>query len=79
MDDPTQNDVHEAGKEQETLALLARGLGIGEVADALFVSRNTARKHVQSVLVKLGAHIQLEAVAIARRMGLVRDDDSTSI
>lgn len=59
------------GKEQETLELLARGLGIAEVADALFVSRNTARKHVQSVLVKLGAHTQLEAVAIARRLGLV--------
>ena len=59
-------------KEQETLELLGRGLGIAEVADALFVSRNTARKHVQSVLVKLGAHTQLEAVAIARRTGLLR-------
>lgn len=60
------------GKEQEALELLDRGLGIGEIAEALFVSRNTARKHVQSVLVKLGAHTQLEAVAIARRSGLLR-------
>ena len=59
-------------KEQEVLALLATGLGIGEVAETLFISRNTARKHVQSVLQKLGAHTQLEAVAIARRTGLVR-------
>ena len=60
-------------KEQEALDLLARGLGIGEVAEALVISRNTARKHVQSVLQKLGAHTQLEAVALARRAGLVRD------
>lgn len=61
-------------KEQEVLDLLARGLGIPEVAEALVISRNTARKHVQAVLQKLGAHTQLEAVAVARRVGLVRDD-----
>ena len=53
------------------LSLLAAGSGIGEVAEALVVSRNTARKHVQAVLMKLGAHTQLEAVAIARREGLL--------
>ena len=63
-------------KERETLQLLAAGSGIAEVAEALVVSRNTARKHVQSVLVKLGAHTQLEAVAVARRLGLVGDDPS---
>jgi DNA-binding NarL/FixJ family response regulator len=58
-------------RERETLSLLARGSGIDEVATAMTVSRNTARKHVQAVLVKLGAHSQLEAVAIARRHGLL--------
>jgi DNA-binding NarL/FixJ family response regulator len=59
-------------REQEALALLAAGSGIDEIADAFTVSRNTARKHVQAVLMKLGAHSQLEAVAIARREGLLR-------
>jgi DNA-binding NarL/FixJ family response regulator len=58
-------------REQEALALLAAGSGIDEVAEAMTVSRNTARKHVQAVLTKLGAHSQLEAVAIARRAGLL--------
>ena len=71
---PSTAVISLTGKEQETLALLARGLGIAEIAAALFVSRNTARKHVQSVLVKLGAHTQLEAVAVARRLGLVADE-----
>ena len=61
------------GRERETLALLAAGSGIGEVAAAMTVSRNTARKHVQAVLMKLGAHSQLEAVAISRRAGLLTD------
>lgn len=71
--DPAPPAVTLTAKEQETLHLLAQGLGIAEVAASLVVSRNTARKHVQSVLVKLGAHTQLEAVAIARRLGLVAD------
>lgn len=74
--EPAPPTVGLTAKEQETLGLLARGLGIAEVADTLFVSRNTARKHVQAVLVKLGAHTQLEAVAIARRLGLVGDETS---
>ena len=58
-------------REREALELLEQGKGISEVATALGVSRNTARKHVQAILEKLGAHTQLEAVAIARRTGLI--------
>lgn len=60
-------------RELETLTLLADGSGVDGVAAALFISRNTARKHVQAVLTKLNAHSQLEAVAIARKAGLLRD------
>jgi two-component system, NarL family, nitrate/nitrite response regulator NarL len=35
------------------------------------VSRNTVRTHVQKVIGKLGAHSKLEAVALARREGVV--------
>jgi DNA-binding CsgD family transcriptional regulator len=35
------------------------------------VARNTARNHIQRVLEKLGARSKLEAVAIARREGLL--------
>jgi DNA-binding CsgD family transcriptional regulator len=33
---------------------------------------HTVRNHVQHILDKLGAHSQLEAVAIASRLGLLR-------
>ncbi|MGE3445496.1 MAG: response regulator transcription factor [Acidimicrobiia bacterium] len=58
-------------REHEVLRLLADGLSTSELCAHLYVSRNTARAHVQRVITKLGAHSKLEAVAIARRAGLV--------
>ncbi|MGW5159710.1 response regulator [Nonomuraea wenchangensis] len=58
-------------RERETLLLLAEGAGTGEISERLGVARNTARNHVQHVLEKLGARSKLEAVAVARREGLL--------
>ncbi len=58
-------------REQETLALLAGGASTEEVSERLGVTRNTVRNHVQRILDKLGARSKLEAVAIARREGLL--------
>lgn len=58
-------------REREVLELLAAGVPSNEIAERLFVSRNTVRNHVQNVLTKLGAHSRLEAVAIGIREGLV--------
>ena len=62
------------GRELDALRLLDQGLGVDESCFCHGVSRNTARKHVQSVLQKIGAHTQLEAVAIARRERLIQRD-----
>jgi len=58
-------------REQETLVLLAGGASTEEVSERLGVTRNTVRNHVQRILDKLGARSKLEAVAIARREGLL--------
>jgi DNA-binding NarL/FixJ family response regulator len=58
-------------RERQTLGLLADGASTAEVAERLGVAHNTARNHVQRVLEKLGARSKLEAVAIARREGLL--------
>ncbi|WP_411103897.1 response regulator transcription factor [Streptomyces sp. cmx-4-9] len=58
-------------RERETLALLGDGLGTAEISQRLGVALNTARNHVQRVLEKLGARSQLEAVAVARRQGIL--------
>ncbi|MER5726869.1 response regulator transcription factor [Streptomyces sp. NPDC002138] len=59
-------------RERETLGLLGDGLGTAEISQRLGVALNTARNHVQRVLEKLDARSQLEAVAVARREGLLR-------
>ena len=58
-------------REHEVLALLAQGHGLKVIADRLVLSRHTVRGHVKSVLVKLGAHSQLEAVVTATRLGIL--------
>ena len=58
-------------REIETLRLMAEGLSNQVVAERLFVSLNTVRSHTQTILEKLGAHSKLEAVVLARRLGLL--------
>lgn len=58
-------------REREVLGLLADGAGTDTISELLFISRNTVRAHVQRVITKLSAHSKLEAVAIARRRGLL--------
>jgi DNA-binding NarL/FixJ family response regulator len=56
-------------REQEILRSLVSGRRAADIADADFVSVTTVRNQIQSILTKLGAHSQLEAVAIAVRGG----------
>lgn len=58
-------------REHEVLALMGEGLSPRAIADRLIVSRHTARGHIKSIMMKLGAHSQLEAVVVATRAGLL--------
>jgi DNA-binding NarL/FixJ family response regulator len=59
-------------REVEVLRLVADGLTNKEVAERLFISARTARNHVASCLLKLGADDRTEAVTTAVRRGLIR-------
>jgi len=58
-------------REREILVLLARGWTNKAIATELFLSVNTVRNHVQSVLNKLRSHSKLEAVTTAVREGII--------
>jgi len=64
------------GREREVLTRLVRGEGTTTMARSMGVRLSTARTHVDSVLIKLGVHSRLEAVAYAVREGLVSIDGS---
>ncbi|POX36082.1 DNA-binding response regulator, partial [Streptomyces sp. Ru73] len=63
--------VRLTGREREVLRLLGEGLAPRAIAERLVISPHTARGHVKNVLMKLGAHSQLEAVVAATRAGLL--------
>lgn len=58
-------------REKEVLALLATGVDPKTIARQLGITLHTCRGYVRNVLSKLGAHSQLEAVAVAHRAGLL--------
>ena len=58
-------------RERETLALLAAGHSTVEMAERMAISKETVRNHVKRVLRALDASSRVEAVAKARRAGLV--------
>jgi PAS domain S-box-containing protein len=58
-------------RQLQVLALVADGLAAKAIADRLGISISTVRNHVRAILVELGCHSQLEAVAQARRRGLL--------
>ncbi len=69
--DKTRPGATLTAREIEVLQLLSRAVPAPEIADHLTLSTHTARNHIRSILTKLGARSQLEAVVIAVRAGLV--------
>ncbi|MDD5806163.1 MAG: LuxR C-terminal-related transcriptional regulator, partial [Eggerthellales bacterium] len=58
-------------RELEVIRLAAAGLTTQEIASRLFVSRDTAKKHLGNVYAKLGVHTKLQAVGTLRQAGLL--------
>ncbi|KAF1069812.1 MAG: Serine/threonine-protein kinase PknK [Variovorax sp.] len=59
-------------KEIRVLQLLAEGYSNGAMAEKLFVSDSTVRTHLRNINMKLDAKSRTQAVAIARRLGVIR-------
>jgi DNA-binding NarL/FixJ family response regulator len=64
-------------REIEVLRLIMQGLSDKAIAHRLGRSVETARSHVKAILMKLDASSRVEAVAIARRRGLVTEKSMT--
>lgn len=60
-------------REREVLALLAEGADNDAIAQALVISPQTARTHIQNVLSKLEVHSRLEAAAFVVQNGILDD------
>jgi DNA-binding NarL/FixJ family response regulator len=58
-------------REMEVLAMVARGLSNGEIAEELTISPATAKTHVAHLLTKLDARDRIQLVIMAYQSGLV--------
>lgn len=70
--EPTKKAArHLTGRQIEILQHLAEGQTVKTIAVRLGISETTTRNHIAAILRRLGCHSQLEAVADARRLGLI--------
>lgn len=75
-DSQTYSEVHVnvsfTEREQETLHLLAQGLRNKEIANKLFVSEGTIKKHVYNMCQKLSAGSRVDLINKAKDSGLLK-------
>ena len=62
-------------RELEVLRELTNSLSNEEIAEKLFISPNTVKRHIQNMMEKTGFSSRLELAVNARSLGLVVSDD----
>lgn len=71
-----QVDAELSPREGEVLQLVAQGATNKEIADSLFISENTVKTHLKSIMEKLHLANRSQAAAYAVKRGLVQYKDS---
>ncbi len=66
---PSRHDLSD--RQLQIVRLLAAGTCTAAIAEVMGLSVGTLRNQVRGILVRLGAHSRLEAVAIARQCGML--------
>ncbi|MBD0377810.1 MAG: response regulator transcription factor, partial [Flavisolibacter sp.] len=59
-------------REYEVLQLICKGMSTQQIAETLFVSENTVKKHVSNLFLKLDVERRTEAIRKARELSLVQ-------
>jgi DNA-binding CsgD family transcriptional regulator len=68
---PRERAPRLTARERQTLMLLAAGTSTRQMAELMGIAPNTVRNHVKSMCRRLDARSRLEAVAKARRAGVL--------
>ncbi len=60
-----------SAREQEVLEVLAQGASNQEIAQALVIAPNTVKRHVQTIMAKLGVRNRTQALARAQQLDML--------
>lgn len=71
FDNKTVEDVKLSAREIEVLEQLSKGLNYNAIAENLFLSPSTVRKHIENIYTKLQVHNKLEAIQKAKNNNLI--------
>ena len=71
MEFSEKEEYHLTYREMEVLEQLSKGLKYEAIAENLFLSNGTIRKHVENIYTKLQVHNKLEAIQKARNNKLI--------
>lgn len=72
IDNPRdQEEISLSKREVEVLEQLSTGLSYTLIADNLFLSPSTVRKHIENIYKKLQVHSKIEAVQKAKRHNII--------
>lgn len=69
---PSEEDAPLSSREMDILRELAEGKNYIAIADKLFISPHTVRKHMTNIYEKLYVHSKLEAVTLAMNKGWLK-------
>lgn len=64
---PQPSDYNLSERETELLEQLVKGLSYQQIADKLYISHGTVRKHIENIYSKLHIHTKVEAVNTANK------------
>ena len=67
----TDSNIQLSAREIEVLEQLSKGLSYTVIANNLYLSPHTVRKHIENIYGKLQVHSKIEAVQKARRNNLI--------
>ena len=68
---PPRIKPHLTTRQHQVIHLLARGYSTEQIAEELHIAITTVRTHIRQLLRALRAHSRIEAIAVARRDGLL--------
>jgi PAS domain S-box-containing protein len=68
---PTRRNPALTSRQLEVLELIDQGCSARTIAERLQIAEPTVRNHIRAILLELGCHSQLEALATARRLHLI--------